>query len=423
MSYIVSHYYLPICNPPASRMGHFVRILTELYGGDRVRVVTGRPNYPNGELAEADRWKLYRRETGKYGETVEHLYEIPAPFKGFSRKTIGYLSFAASVFFYFLFKPMKKEDVVLITSGPVFPAYVLYFLSRVKRRLRYIVDVRDLSPQTVAGMGFMKETSLSYRFLKGLSDKTYASALQAVGVVPGICDYISSVTDFDDVHLIYNPVDTEAMTPMPESDIRNFRASHPELFQEGRTTFLFGGALSVYMDLITLMRAARLLREHTDAFLIIIIGYGEDADRLKAYVDENDLGDYVRFLPHMERTELRKYICSVDFCFSSISKDDIFKMVVSVKILEHLSCGKFVVGAHNGPFFEDLEKRGFAVFAPAGDEAALAKLLQRMIEQPPPKSERKDPRSFIRENFSLEQMRARLRALFEPIVPIAQRKD
>ena len=214
MIYVVSLYYPPVSNPPSNRMEHLVRVLLKRYGADKVRVITGRPNYPDGILPSELKWRIYKKTVGGLGECIEYLYEVPAPFKGFFRKTLGLLSFSFSVFIYFLFKRLKKEDLIFVTSGPIFPVYAIYFLSKLKRKLRYVMDIRDLWPQTVAGLGYLQEGTFVYKQLKSLSDKAHNRAVASVGVVEGICDYIASVAPERPVSLIYNPVDTELFKPI-----------------------------------------------------------------------------------------------------------------------------------------------------------------------------------------------------------------
>ena len=120
MIYVVSHFYPPVQNPPANRMGHLAKLLKSMYGAENLVVVTGRPNYPDGKLSKEYRWRLFKRRTGDFGETIHHLYELPAPFGGFLRKTIGYFSFAFSVFVYFLFRRVREDSLVFVTVPPYF---------------------------------------------------------------------------------------------------------------------------------------------------------------------------------------------------------------------------------------------------------------------------------------------------------------
>ncbi|MDI6773831.1 MAG: glycosyltransferase family 4 protein [Verrucomicrobiota bacterium] len=419
MIYLVSHFYLPLGNPPASRMGHLARILVERYGRDNARVVTGRPNYPEGRLPPEYRWRLFRRTVGPAGEDIAHLYEIATPFQGFRRKTVGYLSFAVSVFFYFLFRRLAPSDLILVTSGPVFPAYAVYFLSRLKRHLRYAVDVRDLSPQTVPGMGFMNRESALYRALKRLSDRTYRRAVKTVGVVPGICEYLNAVAAPRKAALIYNPVDTREVRPLPEQDVRAFRQEHSEIFGDpGRTVFLYAGLHSPHLDLMTLLKALTHVKAETSAFVFVLIGHGEETPALKRFAAENGLAPNVCFLNHMPREQLVRYMNAADFCYFGARADPVFDIAVAVKAIEYLACGKFVVTAHGGAFPEGLRERKLGLISPPSDPGALARNLIALIREPGPYlGSRGDSRRFILERFSLKEFEKRYLTIFEDLVP------
>jgi len=419
MIYVVSHYYLPTSNPPANRMGCLTRALVKEYGPDAVQVITGRPNYPDGKLLPEHRGKLFCREKGPFGERVLHLFEIPAPFRGFYRKTLGYLSFAVSVFTYFLFKRLGSADLVLVTSGPIFPAYAIWFISRFRRKLRYIVDVRDLSPQTILGMGYLKECHISYRMLKWLSDRAYAGAEAAVGVVEGIRDHLAAAAAPDRASLIYNPIDTEVVGPKTPSEVASFRQEHHDVFSDPEiSTFLFAGALSVYMDLLTLLEALTVVNSTTREYKFLIIGYGEQQEILRQYVDEHDLGENVVFIPHMERGRLLDYVRAVDFCFSSYNPHPIYQMAISIKILEYLACDRPVLCAHEGPFFRTIEEKGFARITPPGNAARLAESILELIRDRDTYREPRGAREFIVDTFSVPRFEERyLSIMKEHYVP------
>lgn len=419
MIYVVSHFYPPVSNPPAVRMGLLAKILVETYGRENVLVLTGRPNYPDGHLSNQDRWRIFRRETGISGEDVLHLYEFPAPFRGFLRKTLGYISFALSVFLYFLFHRISQQDLVFITSGPVFPAYAVYFLSRL-RPLRYVIDVRDLSPQTVAGMGFMKESSRIYQTLKSLSDRAYRGAHRMIAVAEGMCEYVDSVIQPKKCALIYNPVDLEFFRPMHPDAALKFRKKHGDIFADPRrTVFLFAGVHSVYRDLPALLRALKQVKEKTSDFVFLLIGYGEDTERLKRFSQENGLNDNVRFLPHMSREMLADYIGAADFCYFSSMPNPIFDMEITVKALEYLACDKFLVAAHRGLFCRQITDKGLALISPPGDVEALARNLMELIQNKEHHLHTNGrSRQFIVDNFSAEQFRKRTLDFFADLVPL-----
>ena len=424
MIYVVSLYYPPVSNPPANRMNFLVQFLVGKYGADAVRVVTGRPNYPHGKLPREYRWRLFKRRSGEHGETIHHIYEIPAPFRGLYRKTLGLLSFAFSVFWYFLFRRLRRGDLVYITSGPVFPVYSLYFLSHLRRNLRYVVDIRDLWPQIVAAMGFISPRSPVYRLLEKLSLKSYRRALCNVGNAEGWVDYLARELPDKERLLICNPVDTDLFRPLPAGETAAFRAQHPELFDDpGRVTFIFAGNHSYNMDLITLMDALKAARAETDRFLFVFLGYGEVKPDLEAYVTAHGLEDCVVFLPFMARPELLKYLCAVDFCYSSRVKDQVYRDFIPVKMLEYLACGKFVLAAHRCRFTDTAETNGFAMVCEAGEPDAVRDSLLRLVRERERFLAGADPRPYIVEHFSVRHFQSQMESLFANLAPQARSTD
>ena len=414
MIYLVSLYYPPVSNPPANRMSHMVRVLVGKYGPENVRVVTGRPNYPDGKVRVEDRRRFFRSEVGESGEIVQHLYEFAVPFKGRTLKTAGQISFAISVLFYFMFRSLRENDLIYVTSGPIFPVYVIHALSKIRRRMRYILDVRDLWPQVIVGFGHMRETSLAYRLLKKWADQAYRDAIASVGVVEGICDYIESVAPEHPVELIYNPVDTNLFRPLAQVDVDAFKAKHFELFGDSsKTVFLYCGVHSNAIDLWTAIRALRRLREKLSNFLFIFIGYGEQKDGIQRYAEEHGLLGNVVFLPFQPRSELLKYICASDYCYSSTSREPIFRMVIPTKMCEYMACNRFVIAVHDCPFAERVAETGNAVVVPPGDvDAVVAALADLIARKAPPVVTSRD---YILKHHSADCFKDQIQSLFRDI--------
>ncbi len=419
MIYVVTHYYPPVVNPPAHRMSHLVRLLVERYGVEQVRVITGRPNHPHGKLPPEYRRRLFKRRSGQWGERVLHLYEAPTPNEGFVRKTLGYVSFAKCLFFCLLFKRFAREDIVLVTTPPVFTAYAVYLAACFRRRLRYVLDVRDLWPQAIAGIGFIREGTWIYRFFCGLSDRTYRRAAQLVGNSQGIVDHLAAVEGCSGkrIDLVHNPVDMDAIRPPPPDECAAFRSAHAEVFGDGtRPVFVFAGMHSIYVDLMTLVRALRRVRDRTDAFVFILIGYGEQKDELEQYVRENGLAENVHFLPFMPREELLKYLSAADFCYVSLKATHNLRYAIPSKTLEYLACGKSVLAALEGPFAEMLREAGVAEVAEPGNPESVARSVESLIERHAAGMPLPDTRAFVREHFSLARFEERFPACLRSFV-------
>lgn len=418
MIYLVSHYYHPETNPPANRFGDLARILVDRYGSDQVQVITGFPNHPSGKLPPAYWGRLWKRRTGSQGERVLSLWEIPAPNRGFVLKTIGFLAFSASLFVYLLFKRMKPGDLIYVTSPPVFPMYIVTWLSTFKRNFRFAVDIRDLMPQIVVGMGFLRKDTWIYNTLLKWTHAAYRRAEKTCGVVEGICGYLDEQIAPEKSHLIYNPMDLELFKPLPDAEVVAFRAEHPELFSDPeQVTFLFAGSHAVYMDLIGLMKAIDLLNREKQKFLFILIGYGEEKSHIVNFVREHQLEDRVTFLGYQDRADLVRYVCAVDFCYSSTIDQEIYQMVIPTKVLEYMSCNKFVVCVHDCPFAVRLRDLGHCVLAFPERHEEIKNVLKDLIENRGKYVSEVRTRVFIEEEFSMDRFQEHMLAFFKELLP------
>lgn len=414
MIYIISHYYPPVQNPPARRMDALVCFLVRKYGAENVTVITGRPNHPQGILPAEFRWKIFRRHIGLRGERIIHLYELAAPNRGFLRKMIGYLTFASAVFLYLLFKKIKADDLVIITVPPVFTGYAVHAIACIKRKVRYIVDVRDLWPQTVAGMGFLRDDSLLYRMFIRWSDALYRRAAFRVGTYRGITDYYNHIGLSDACCIIPNTVDTEIFQPVESNQKANFRTAHPEWFQDDCLTILYAGTQSVYMGLDVLLRAVKRIRSGNDKLKVLLAGYGETQPALKKYMDENQLSDVVTFIPQLNREDLVLAVNCANVCFSSTSIAPIMRICIPTKIIEYLACGKFVIGSHDNDFVAELEKHGLARNVPAGDDEALAALIADIMTNGQPDTGQAAVQ-YVKENFAVPVFERKWEGLIKPL--------
>jgi glycosyltransferase involved in cell wall biosynthesis len=399
MIYIVSHYYPPVQNPPARRMDALVNWLARKYGADNITVITGRPNHPEGKLAQGFRWRLYKRHAGRHNERVIHLYELAAPNRGFWRKTLGYLSFAAAVFLYFLFRRLKRADLVLVTVPPIFTGYAVHAVSLIRRRLRYIVDVRDIWPQVVAGMGFLREGGLLYRFCMHWSNALYRRACLRVCNVPGIFQHFKDINIYAKNYVIPNTINTDQFASLEKHVLQSFRDSHSDWFPVGHLIILYAGTQSVYMGLDVLLKAVNRIKDSCKRLRILMIGYGEEQASMQEYIKKHDLSHIFRIIPHMDSGTLVKAINCADYCFSSTSKEPIMNMVIPTKVLEYLACGKTIIGSHNAPFIDQLAGQGLALNVPAGEDGALAQLILEAMKNPKPKTSIKAV-EFIKNNYA-----------------------
>ena len=396
---IVSHFYAPVSNPPANRMEALVGVLAKDRSAEEIRVVTGRPNYPDGKLAAGYRFRLWRKRKGEHGERILNLYEFPSPNRGRLRKTAGYLSFAAATFLYFLLRRIRVDDTIYVTSPPLFPLLAVSVIRRFKR-FRLILDIRDLWPDAVAGMGYIDERSWSFRFLKRMVDAAYARADHVVTVEEGGYEAIKRRLGPERVSMVRNPVDMELFSPQSPEAATETRAAWPDLFQDGHRVFIYCGTFAHYSGLLEAMEGIRIATETRRDFRFVLIGQGELEPEIRSRRDAYGLGDVVVLLPFQPKSVCVDLINAADACFAALTDQPIYECATPTKVLEYLSCGKQVLACLDGPFAERLRKEDLATVVPrARPERLAAEIVRLSSSEPLPDSRR---RRFIADRFSVD---------------------
>ena len=126
---ILTQYYPPETGAPQNRLSDLALQLK--YEGHEITVLTAMPNYPQNQIH--DNYK------GKYfiSESINEIVILRSwIYVGKSRSVIprlfNYFSFVISSFIWGILK-LKKQDIIICESPPLFLGLTGWLLSRIKR--------------------------------------------------------------------------------------------------------------------------------------------------------------------------------------------------------------------------------------------------------------------------------------------------
>ncbi len=174
----ISHYFYPEGNAPATRVYEITRRWAA--AGHDVTVITAAPNVPSGIVYDGyrNRWRL---EESIEGVHVSRVWTYLAANAGTVRRILSYLSFMTTSFLRGLRSP--RPDLVIATSPQFFCGWSGRLVAKF-RRLPFVLEVRDLWPESIVAVGAMKP-SWKIRFLEFLERKLYDGARLIVTVGEG----------------------------------------------------------------------------------------------------------------------------------------------------------------------------------------------------------------------------------------------
>ena len=124
--------------------------------------------------------------------------------------------------------------------------------------------------------------------------------------------------------------------------------------------------------------AAELLR--AEPFRFVLIGEGQLSAELRGAIAARGLTN-VSWLGQLPAAELRSHTLAADVCLGVFGRSEKAGRVVPNKVFDALACGRPVVTAAGDGAREWLRDGETALLTPAGDPAALAAALRRLLDE------------------------------------------
>ncbi len=231
---LLSHYFPPEVNAPANRSFEHARAWVR--AGHEVTVITCVPNHPGGRLFPGYR-NRWRQEELREGVRVIRVWTYLTPNAGFARRIANYLVFALLGALSALRAP--RPEVVIATSPQFFCGVAGAAAARL-RRLPFVLEVRDLWPESVVALGQLRFRP-AIRALEALETALYRSAR---GVVVNSRSFIAHIAARGvpeaRIELVENGIDPGLFHPRPRDP--GFAARHG---LEGGFTVAYLGTLGL----------------------------------------------------------------------------------------------------------------------------------------------------------------------------------
>jgi glycosyltransferase involved in cell wall biosynthesis len=365
--YLTQYYVTP--DQPGS-LRHYAHTRFLQREGHNVVVVT---TYVLGKQMEIPAEYRNQREVVEHveGVKVRKVYSRPM-FQGFRGRLANYLSFMIHAV-QAGGREAGRFDVVYATSPSLFVGVAGWWLSR-RKRARFVLEVRDLWPESAVVLGFLRN-----RMIIGLARKLerwlYAKAHRVVCVTGSIAEAVRRTSgEVDKVRIVKNGVDRELFEGASSQDCSKLRSGD----EESTTWAMYAGAHGVNNGLDVLIDAARLLQDERNV-RIVLVGHGYQTPSLKRRVEELGLSN-VLFLGSRLRKEVPSLLHCADMLLWPVLSNaqpqacrEFSKDVLPNKLFDYLAARKPIVTAlpRGGEAEALLGRYGIAAFvSPSGEEIA-----------------------------------------------------
>lgn len=342
--------------------------------GHQVTVLTGVPNYPDGEI-----FREYQNRPQAYadyqGAKVIRVPMVPRG-TGKIRLLLNYLSFALSGCLIGAWKLRGQPFDVIFTfePSPITVGIPSAFLRQLKHAPQAFW-VLDLWPETLRAIGVLKNpwmlkiVGLLVRYVYRRCDLILA---QSKSFVADIRRYAGNSHRIE-----YFPAWADAVfsktAQLPAKELGGM----PPAF-----TILFAGNIGEAQDFPAILDAAEHLKHRQD-IRWVIVGDGRKADWVRAQIAERGLAGSVLMLGRHPLERMPSFFAHADALLVSLKDEPVFAMTIPGKMQAYLAAGIPILAMLNGEGARIILDTSTGLACAAGDGRGLANNVIRLIEMPP----------------------------------------
>ncbi len=397
---IVSQYYWP----EGFRINEVAKSLLDK--GVDVEVLTGKPNYPRGDIFAGYRaWGCLREVHD--GININRI-PLLARGKGGWRLALNYLSF---VFSGLMFAPWllrgKKFDVIFVYApSPILQTIPAIFLGWLKG-CYVVLWVQDLWPDSLSATGYVNNKTI-LKLVEHVVRFIYRHVDLLLVQSEAFIQPVSALASGTPVKYYPNSVDESFSVPTSAAVpvIAGLNAGF---------SVMFAGNIGSAQAVEVIVEAATLLKDKADIQFVVL---GDGSRREWMVQQAKILGLSNLHLPGRFPVEtMPGFMQKASVLLVTLADQPIFAATVPNKVQAYLAAGRPIIACMRGEGANLVAASGAGLAVPAGDAKALAEAVLRLHRMSPHEREAMGDkgRLYYRQHFSHDMLVDRLVGLLQSV--------
>lgn len=337
--------------------------------GHEVTVLTGRPNYPSGEVFPA--FRSSPDAFANFGAASVVRVPMAPRGKGWLRLILNYASFAfsATVFGAWRLRGQEFDLVFVFEPSPItvgLPAASFRYL----KHAPLAFWVLDLWPETLEAIGVVRSRpvlrAVGYlvTFIYNRCDLILAQSKSFIPQIRRYCGHDKAVEYFPS----WSDAEFDFSTVEPADEVP---------LAEGRFSVMFAGNIGDAQDFPAILDAAEQLKNDAGVRWLIV-GDGRASEWVRSEVVRRGLEHCFLLLGRYQVERMPSFFKHADALLVSLKDEPIFAMTIPGKLQSYLAAGIPVLAMLNGEGAEIVDGAGAGLSCPAGDGVALAAAVKKM---------------------------------------------
>lgn len=353
--------------------------------GYKVTVLTGIPNYPQGEFYEGYSKKERRTENWNGVEIIR----IPLVARGHSaaKLFLNYLSFVRSGRKWVKRTKLKADVVFTFEVSPMTQALIGVWYTK-KFKVPNYLYVQDLWPENVEIVTGITNPIVINPISK-MVDYIYKNCTKIFATSPSFVEEIQKRVEDKDKVLYLPQYAEDFYRPISRKPV-------PEIPDDGRFKIIFTGNIGKAQGLDILPKTAELLKgEH---IVFVIVGDGRYREEFEREIRERGVEDLFILIPRQPAERIPELLATCDVAFLSFMNTPLFEKTIPAKLQSYMACGMPILASASGETERIIKEADCGICTPIGDSKALSDAV-RNIQTADLQAMSKTSRSYCESNF------------------------
>lgn len=353
--------------------------------GHNVTVLTGIPNYPDGEIYSG----YINRNSEEIINGVKIIRCASRPrYKGYLNLFLNYLSF-----YYAANRRLKHvrgnfDIVYTYQLSPITSSMPAVKYAQ-KKKIPLLMYCLDLWPESIVGQ--ISEKNYIFRVVRRLSEKIYKSCDRILVTSPSFTRYLELVCGVKTTVMRYVPQHANDVLPL----IKN--TEHDSL------NFVFMGNVGISQNVQCFIKACSHIKDRHD-FKIHIIGSGAMLEEVISLAKELKVDDSVIFHGRKPKSDMPQYYGIADVCLVSLRDEGAVSWTIPGKVQEYMSAGKPILASISGDTEYIINDARCGKALKNDDIEGIAETIQEWVKNPSVlKDMGKSSRWYYEEHFTLKK--------------------
>lgn len=356
--------------------------------GYKVTVVTGIPNYPQGEFY--DGYDLKHKRTEEWNGIK--IIRIPLVPRG--KNAIGmianYMSFVASGYIWKCFTKIKADYVFTFEVSPMTQALLGVWYSK-KYKVPNYLYVQDLWPENVEIVTGI-HSPIVLKPIGKMVDYIYKNCDEIFATSPSFVKEICKRGVAEEKVHYWPQYAEDFYKPME-------RKSIPEIPEEDVFKIIFTGNIGYAQGLDILPKTAELLKKEGAKVKFYIVGDGRYKEEFENEINDRDVADMFQLIGRQPAERIPELLAACDAAFLSFMNNPLFEKTIPAKLQSYMACGMPIIASASGETKRIIEEAECGECCEIGDENKLFEVIKNMLKNEDFNKKRFNSRKYFEKHF------------------------